>query len=107
MVNKRIFHIQILFQPLFLYVRGRVFCMVRGIGYPFFLLVSVLLGLGRGFYMEKKRKKTHSTGLFEWVKSKKNVKKVVYAKTLLCCINFNRFAISSTISTVTALPISL
>ena len=58
--------------------------------------------------MEKKtQRKTHSTGLFEWVKSKKNVKKVVYAKILLCRVNFNRFAISSTISTVTALPMSL
>ena len=65
MVNEQIFHIQILFQPLFLYVRGRVFCMGE--------------------------EKTHSTGLFEWVKSKKNVKKVVDAKTLLCYIVYLKF----------------
>ena len=28
----------------------------KGTGYPLFLLVPVLLGLGRGFNMEKKRK---------------------------------------------------
>lgn len=64
MVNEQIFHIQILFQPLFLYVRGRVFCMGE--------------------------EKTHSTGLFEWVKSKKNVKKVTNTLRVIYQQNSNK-----------------
>ena len=89
MVNEQISHIQILFQPLFLYVRGRVFCMVmvRGTGYPFFAHLCIIGFGARVLYGEKTQRKTHSTGLFEWVKSKKNVKTalpILLLKTLNC-----------------------